>query len=57
MTRAARDREHSNRVFQHPASCDRRTAKGRRDFAILMILSRLGLRAGEVVALDVGDLD
>jgi site-specific recombinase XerD len=39
------------------AGCDRRTAKGRRDFAILMILTRLGLRAGEVVALELGDLD
>jgi site-specific recombinase XerD len=39
------------------ASCDRRTAKGRRDFAILMILTRLGLRAGEVVALELGDFD
>jgi integrase/recombinase XerD len=39
------------------ASCDRRTAKGRRDFAILTVLTRLGLRAGEVVALELGDLD
>jgi site-specific recombinase XerD len=39
------------------ASCDRRTAKGRRDFAILTLLSRLGLRAGEVVALDLDDID
>ena len=29
-------------------SCDRRRATGRRDFAVLMVLSRLGLRAGEV---------
>jgi integrase/recombinase XerD len=39
------------------AGCDRRTAKGRRDFAILMVLTRLGLRAGEVVALELGDFD
>lgn len=39
------------------ASCDRRTAKGRRDFAILMLLTRLGMRAGEVAALELGDLD
>jgi integrase/recombinase XerD len=39
------------------ASCDRRTAKGRRDFAVLTILSRLGLRAGEVVGLDLDDVD
>lgn len=37
--------------------CDRRTAVGRRDFAILMLLSRLGLRIGEVAALRLEDLD
>ena len=39
------------------ASCDRRTAKGRRDFAVLMALSRLGLRAGEASAIELGDLN
>jgi integrase/recombinase XerD len=39
------------------ASCDRRTRVGRRDFAILTVLSRLGLRAGEVAALQLGDVD
>ena len=39
------------------ASCDRRTRVGRRDFAVLMLLSRLGLRAGEVAALQVSDVD
>jgi integrase/recombinase XerD len=39
------------------ASCDRRTGKGRRDFAVLMLLARLGLRAGEVVAVELGDVD
>ena len=39
------------------ASCDRRTAKGRRDFAVLTLLARLGLRAGEVSAIELGDLD
>jgi len=29
-------------------SCDRRSANGRRDLAIVMLLARLGLRAGEV---------
>jgi integrase/recombinase XerD len=38
-------------------SCDRRTVVGRRDFAILMVLSRLGLRAGEVARLDLDDID
>jgi len=38
------------------ASCDRRTTYGRRDFAALTLLSRLGLRAGEVAALELTDL-
>jgi hypothetical protein len=33
------------------ASCDRRRLVGRRDFAILLLLARLGLRAGEVAAI------
>jgi integrase/recombinase XerD len=37
-------------------SCDRDSAAGRRDFAILVLLARLGLRAGEVAALDLGDM-
>jgi integrase/recombinase XerD len=36
---------------------DRRTRTGRRDFAVLMLLVRLGLRAGEVAALELGDVD
>jgi integrase/recombinase XerD len=39
------------------ASCDRRTAFGRRDYAVLVLLSRLGLRAGEVAALELADID
>lgn len=38
-------------------SCDRRTTFGRRDFAVLMLLVRLGLRAGEVAALRLEDVD
>ncbi|HEY6422695.1 MAG TPA: site-specific integrase [Pseudonocardiaceae bacterium] len=38
-------------------SCDRRTATGRRDYAILVVLVRLGLRAGEVAALELDDID
>jgi site-specific recombinase XerD len=38
-------------------ACDRRTAVGRRDFAILLLLARLGLRAGEVVGLQLKDID
>lgn len=37
--------------------CDQTTAVGRRDYAILLLLARLGLRAGEVVALQLEDLD
>jgi site-specific recombinase XerD len=37
-------------------ACDRRSACGRRDYAILSLLARIGLRAGEVVALDLGDI-
>lgn len=36
---------------------DRRTAMGRRDYAILLILARLGLRAGEIKTLTLEDLD
>jgi integrase/recombinase XerD len=39
------------------ASCNRQTALGRRDFAILLLLARLGLRAGEVAALTLEDVD
>jgi site-specific recombinase XerD len=38
-------------------SCDRVTMVGRRDFAILTVLVRLGLRAGEVAALRLDDID
>jgi integrase/recombinase XerD len=38
------------------ASCDERTT-GRRDLAILTVLVRLGLRAGEVAALMLDDID
>jgi len=39
------------------AACDRRTAMGRRDFAILTMLVRLGLRPAEVASLRLGDID
>jgi len=38
-------------------ACDRRTAIGRRNYAILLLLARLGLRAGEVIALQLDDLN
>lgn len=39
------------------ASPDRRTTTGLRDYALLMLLSRLGLRAGEVAGLCLDDFD
>src|SRR6266568_1556188 len=39
------------------AGCDRRSAPGRRDYAILMLPSRLGLRASEVAAIELADVD
>jgi site-specific recombinase XerD len=38
-------------------SCDRRRNRGRRDYAILLLLARLGLRAGEVAQLCLEDID
>jgi integrase/recombinase XerD len=38
-------------------SCDRRGVAGRRDYAVIVLLARLGLRAGEVAGLDLGDID
>lgn len=37
--------------------CDQRTETGKRDYAILLLLARLGLRAGEVVTLTLDDID
>ena len=39
------------------ASCDRGTAAGRRDLAMLTLLARMGLRAGEVAGLRLDDID
>lgn len=39
------------------ASCDRGTAAGRRDVAMLTLMARLGLRAGEVACLALEDID
>lgn len=38
-------------------SCDRRCHLGRRNYAVLMLMVRLGLRAGEVAALELDDID
>lgn len=39
------------------AACDRTTAQGLRDYAIVLILKRMGLRAGEIAALTLEDVD
>jgi len=43
-------------VRQLLASIDRRTAIGRRDYAVLLLLARLGLRSGEVAFLELDDI-
>lgn len=47
----------SRQVQRLLASCDRETLVGQRDYAILLILSRLGLRAGEVMSMRLEDID
>jgi site-specific recombinase XerD len=42
------------RILDH---CDRQTVFGRRDYAILLLLARLGLRASEVAFLKLEDID
>jgi site-specific recombinase XerD len=39
------------------ASIDRNSAMGLRDYAVLLLLARLGLRAGEVAAINLDDID
>jgi len=46
-----------DQVRQLLLSIDRRTAIGRRDYAILLLLARLGLRSGEVAFLELDDID
>lgn len=47
-------RQHIRQVLTH---CDRRRGIGRRDYAILLLFARLGLRAGEVTSLTLDDID
>jgi integrase/recombinase XerD len=46
--------EHIRAILKH---CDRQSALGRREYAILLLLARLGLRAGEIAALTLEDLN
>lgn len=50
----ALDHEQVQRLLE---SCDRETLVGQRDYAILLLLARLGLRAGEVMAMRLEDVD
>ena len=47
----------ADQVRQLLASIDRRTAIGRRDYAIVLLLARLGLRSSEVAFLELDDID
>ena len=38
-------------------NCDQDTTLGQRDYTVLLLLARLGLRAGEVVRMELGDID
>jgi len=50
----AMDPDHVRAVL---ASCKRETTVGCRDYAILMLLTRLGLRSGEIVTLTLDSID
>lgn len=47
----------SAQVQQVLAHCNRQTAVGRRNYAVLMLLARLGLRADEIRCLTLDDID
>ncbi|WP_292647354.1 site-specific integrase [Mesorhizobium sp.] len=48
------DRESIERII---ASCDPSTRRGIRDRALIMLLARLGLRAGDIATLQLDDID
>jgi site-specific recombinase XerD len=47
----------ADQIRQLLDSIDQHTAVGRRDYAILLLLARLGLRSGEVTTLELDDID
>jgi integrase/recombinase XerD len=47
----------AEQIRQLLASIDRHTAMGCRDYAILLLLARLGLRSGEVASLELDNID
>jgi site-specific recombinase XerD len=47
----------ATQVEQLLKHCDQHTVLGQRDYTILLLLARLGLRAGEVVGLTMDDID
>lgn len=47
----------SEEVERLISSCRRETVTGQRDYTLLLLLARLGLRAGEVVAMTLDDID
>ena len=47
----------ADQVHQLLASINRHTAIGRRDYAIVLLLARLGLRSSEVALLELDDMD
>lgn len=50
-------RADSGQVARVLAGCDRSSAIGRRDYAVILLMARLGLRAGEAAALQLADVD
>jgi site-specific recombinase XerD len=44
-------------LYQLLASCDQRTGVGCRDYAVVLLMGRLGLRCGEVAALMLENID
>jgi site-specific recombinase XerD len=47
----------ADQVHQLLTSLDQHTAMGRRDYAIVLLLARLGLRSSEIVGLELDDID